>query len=98
MKLDIRLNNEVVDALSFIVHADKAYARGRKMAEKLKETIPRQMFEIPIQACIGSKVIARKQLRHIAKMYWQNVMAAIYHEKLLEKQKEGKSGCGRWEA
>lgn len=91
--MDILLNNEQVDALSFIVHRDSAYDRGKVIVEKLKELIPRQQFEVPIQATIGNKVVARSTIKAMRKTYLQNVTAVTFlvSVNFFDKQKEGKN-------
>ena len=88
VKLDIMLNGEIVDALSFIIHADKAYPRARKMAEKLKEKIPRQLFEVPIQACVGGKI----------KTCWPSATAATSpgRRSCWRSRRRAKSACASW--
>lgn len=88
--MDILLNGEIVDALSVIVHKDFAYKRGKVICENLKKIIPRQMFQVPIQACIGAKVIAREDISAMKKMYLLNVMGEMFREKkIIRETKRG---------
>ena len=97
VKLDILVNKEEVDALSFIVHADTSYERGRKMCEKLKDEIPRQLFEIPIQAAIGSKIIARETVKAMRKMFLPSATAVIFlvRRNFWKNRRKVRSGCAR---
>lgn len=92
VKLDILLNGEIVDALSFIVHVDKAYARGRRICENLKENIPRQLFEVPVQAAIGGKVIARETVKAMRKRRAGQMLRRRHHP---EKEIAGKAERGQ---
>ena len=99
VKLDILLNKEEVDALSFIVFEGSAYERGRKMCEKLKEEIPRQLFEIPIQAAVGGKIIARETVRAMRKDVLANVTAVIFRVRrnFWKNRRKERNECVRWE-
>lgn len=99
VKLDILVNKEEVDALSFIVFEGSAYERGRKMCEKLKEEIPRQLFEIPIQAAVGGKSLPERLFAQCEKMYWQNVMVVIFpvRRNFWKNRRKERNECVRWE-
>ena len=98
VKLDILINKEMVDALSFIVFKESAYERGRKMCEKLKGEIPRHLFEIPIQAAVGGKIIARETVRRFARMYLPSATVVIFHVRrsCLRSRRKERRGCVRW--